>query len=619
MKKRTFLIFMSAVFAVLMAAAIPAGLPLGAVAMAAAAPPLAGIEGPGGVPHYFGPYGNWAYSPLPKGNLNTALTVDSGGSGYTAPVITITDAYDSTLSGTASATVVSGAITAIALTSASAGFSAPVVTITDPTGTGAAATATLNISTLTGGLRKFVDKMPLLGPTGANNIIQAHGAGQYIPVAVPETVTFSGQPADYYEIALVEFTEKMHSDLPPTRLRGYVQLSTTAVPGSSIALKQIDGLTPILKPDGSPAIAVDNPHYLGPLIVAKGRAHGVAGAPGQPVPVRIKFYNLLPTGAGGDLFIPVDGTVMGAGLGPGGLGAVDEEYKQNRATIHLHGNNTVWISDGNVHQWITPANESTPYPKGASVYNVPDMPDPGPGAMTFFYTNAQGARLQFYHDHAMGITRLNVYGGEAAGYVITDAVEQDMINGTNFSGVNINPNGTDCPLNSTTCAKVLPDIGIPLVIQDKTWVDANTIFAQDPTWNWGTGPRDPNTGNITGAVTGDLWYPHVYMSAQNPWDLTGTNAVGRWHYGPWFNPPVPSCVAGLPVGCIEVGPVPNEYYDPINAPWEPPMRPGVPNPSMPGEGFMDTPLVNGTPYPYLEVEPKAYRFRVLSACQRPDV
>ncbi len=581
-----------------------------------AAGPLPGIEGPGGVPHYFGPYGNWAYSPLPKGSIGS-ITVDIGGTGYTAPVVTILDAYG-TGDGLATATIdpptqidsVTGAITGITVTNAGSGYSAPIVVITDTTGVDAAATATL--TGLTGGMRKFVDSMPGLGPAGANNIIQAHGAGQYIPVAVPETVTFSGQPADYYEIALVEFSEKMHSDLPLTRLRGYVQLATAAVPGAGILLTNPDG-SPILKPDGTQAIGVDYPHYLGPLIVAKGRAHGVAGAPGQPVPVRIKFYNLLPTGAGGNLFIPVDETVMGSGLGPALPGSAGDVYTQNRATIHLHGNNTVWISDGNVHQWITPATENTPYPKGASAYNVPDMPDPGPGAMTFFYTNAQGARLQFYHDHAMGITRLNVYAGEAAGYVITDAVEQDMINGTNVSGVNINPDGTDCPLNSAACAKVLPDIGIPLVIQDRTWVEAATIFAQDPTWNWGTGPRDPTTGNITGAVDGDLWYPHVYMSAQNPWDLTGTNAFGRWHYGPWFNPPVPTCVNGLPVGCIEVGPVPNEYYDPINAPWEAPMRPGNPNPSIPGEAFMDTPTVNGTAYPYLEVEPKAYRFRVLSA------
>lgn len=57
-------------------------------------------------------------------------------------------------------------------------------------------------------------------------------------------------------------------------------------------------------------------------------------------------------------------------------------------------------------------------------------------------------------------------------------------------------------------------------------MDATTIAAQDPTWNWGTTPPIPNTG--------DLWYPHVYMSAQNPYDLSGTNAFGRWHYGPWF-------------------------------------------------------------------------------------
>jgi len=598
MSKFKFLIFMSLV--AVLAAHAPG-------AVLAAAPPLPGIEGPGGVPHYFGPFGNWAYSPLPIGNLNVTLTVDNGGSGYTAPIITITDAYDSTKSDTAAATVVGGVITAVTLTSAGTGYSAPVVTITDTTGVDAAVTATLNPLTLTGGMRKFVDKMPGLGPAGANNIIQAHGAGQYIPVAAADTTTFPS--SDYYEIALVEFSEKMHSDLPATRLRGYVQVS----PSGTIPLFQIDGTTPIYYPGtATQVMAVDNPHYLGPAIVAQGRVHGIPNTlptdPGYPKPVRIKFYNLLPTGAGGNLFIPTDETVPGAGLGPAGPGGAGDVYTQNRATIHLHGNNTVWISDGNVHQWITPANEVTPYPKGVSVRNVPDMGTtcdaPNSGCMTFFYTNAQSARLQFYHDHAMGITRLNVYAGEAAGYVITDAVDQDMINGTNISGVN------------PGLLKVLPGIGIPLVIQDKTWVDANTIYAQDPTWNWGTMPS--GTAN-----TGDLWFPHVYMSAQNPWDLTGTNAFGRWHYGPWFNPPVPTCVNGGPVGCIEVGPVPNEYHQPIcdtnpadpncTAPWEPPLRPGVPNPSIPGEAFMDTPLVNGTPYPYLEVEPKAYRFRVLSA------
>ena len=33
----------------------------------------------------------------------------------------------------------------------------------------------------------------------------------------------------------------------------------------------------------------------------------------------------------------------------------------------------------------------------------------------------------FYHDHAWGITRLNVYAGEAAGYLISDPTEQSLI------------------------------------------------------------------------------------------------------------------------------------------------------------------------------------------------
>ena len=102
---------------------------------------------------------------------------------------------------------------------------------------------------------------------------------------------------------MVQYQEKLHSDLPPTTLRGYVQIDTAAQPGSGIALTYPDG-SPILDTNGAQVYAVDKPHYLGPVIVAQ-----------RNVPVRIKFYNYLPTGSGGDLFIPVDPTVMGAGMG----------------------------------------------------------------------------------------------------------------------------------------------------------------------------------------------------------------------------------------------------------------------------------------------------------------
>jgi hypothetical protein len=60
-----------------------------------------------------------------------------------------------------------------------------------------------------GGLRKFGDTLPL--PGVANDL------GQMLTVAVPDTQTFPG--SDYYEIAVQQYQEKMHADLPATTLR----------------------------------------------------------------------------------------------------------------------------------------------------------------------------------------------------------------------------------------------------------------------------------------------------------------------------------------------------------------------------------------------------------------
>ncbi len=406
------------------------------------------------------------------------------------------------------------------------------------------------------GIRKFVDSLPGLGPTGANNL------GQYIPVAQSDTSSYPG--SDYYEIGLVQYTEKMHSDIDPTVLRGYVQLETTANSGTSrhIALSYPNG-SAIRNATGVQVYAYDNPHYLGPLIVAN-----------RNVPVRVKFHNYLATGTDGNLFIPVDTSQMGAGFGPNGVNM----YTQNRATIHLHGGTTPWISDGTPHQWTTPAGENTPYPEGVSVKNVPDM-DGGNepvGTLTFYYTNQQSARLVFYHDHAYGITRLNVYAGEAGGYIIRDTAEQGLI-----------------------ASGAIPTAEVPLIIQDKSFVpNTSQITATDPTWNWGNLSTPwPHTGS--------LWYNHVYMPLQNPGDANNTNAMGRWDYGPWVWPPF--------TGALHQ-PVANPFYDPVGAPWEPRLNPATPNPSTSPESFMDTMVVNGAVYPYVQVGPHAYRFRILNAC-----
>ncbi len=548
-------------------------------------PTCNGFDATGTIPMYFAPgstsgvalctdyfgKGNWANSPLPSGSV-TAITITSAGSGYINPLVTISDALNPSASGATVGAVTLDAtqgIATIPLTAGGSGYVAPQVNIVDdPTlcggvaqpacGSGATASATIG-GPFTGGMRKFVD------PVGT------------LPIAVPDTVTFPG--SDYYVIGLQEYTQQMHSDLPPTTLRGYVQLN---------------------------APSPQTPQYLGPVILAQ-----------RDRPVRILFKNMLPIGAGGDLFIPVDTTYMGAGVGPDGL-----PYLQNRATLHLHGGATPWISDGTPHQWTVPAGESTTHPRGDSTAFVPDMwfdgtgalipscagqnscavagatTDPGPGNMTFYWTNQQGGRLMFYHDHAYGITRLNVYVGEAAGYLLVDPAEENLLAAATVPGT----------------VGTTPDLAhlIPLVIQDKTFVpNAAQLAAQDPTWIWGTGAASGNNGN------GDLWFPHVYMPNQNPADPGAANGFGRWDYGPWFFPPQTSLTAANPPTAVTIpctsAAFPNMILAPLPANNNLEGCPITPNPSGTPEGFMDTPLVNGKAYPVLHVAPAAYRFQILSA------
>ena len=115
--------------------------------------------------------------------------------------------------------------------------------------------------------------------------------------------------------------------------------------------------------------------------------------------------------------------------------------------------------------------------KGPAFQNVPDMvngsvvggvpvpcvggakcftPNGNDGIGTLYYTNQQSPRLLFFHDHAWGITRLNVYAGTAAPYLIVDQVEDDLIDGTNVSGV--------FTAAAITPTQILPNLGrgVPL-------------------------------------------------------------------------------------------------------------------------------------------------------------
>ncbi len=311
-------------------------------------------------------------------------------------------------------------------------------------------------------IRKFVTTLPGLGPSGANNI------GQYIPLASKHTIKFAGIQTDLYDIAVARFSEKMHPDLPgPTHFFGYSN---------------------ILKWDQK---------YLGGAIVAK-----------RGTPVLLTVTNLMPP----KHILPVDPTVM---AGPNGL--MTGDLPTNRIATHLHGGFSPWFSDGTPLQWFTPLGKH-----GTSFMNVPGVPSI-PGTGTYYYPNQQSARLMWYHDHAMGITRLNAYAGIASAYIIVDDFEIGLVN-----------------------AGLLPDlVGIPLIIQDKGFVPTD-ILTHDPGWKWGN--------------PGDLWYPHEYEANVLPPYPPGTpNPKGRWDYGATVEPPSQGLAGPLPPVSI----VPEAFFDTI--------------------------------------------------------
>jgi spore coat protein A len=307
-------------------------------------------------------------------------------------------------------------------------------------------------------LRKFVTSLPGLGPSAKNEI------GQYIPLATKRTVNFAGKATDIYNVAVTQFSQFMHPDLPgSTDFFGYTDFTTF------------------------------DRKYLAGAIVAK-----------RGTPVLLTVTNLLPQRH----ILPVDPTIM---AGPNGLMVGD--LPTNRIATHLHGGLTPWFSDGTPFQWFTPTGRH-----GETFMNVPGFPAL-PGTGTYYYPNDQSARLVWYHDHAIGITRLNAYAGIASAYIIIDDFETGLVS----SGL-------------------LPDlVGIPLVIQDKGFVPRN-ILRQDPSWRWG----DP----------GSLWYPHDYEvsnfrgGAENP--------RGRWDWGPTVDPPSEG-TQRLP----RVSAIPEAFFDTI--------------------------------------------------------
>jgi spore coat protein A, manganese oxidase len=145
------------------------------------------------------------------------------------------------------------------------------------------------------------------------------------------------------------------------------------------------------------------------------------------VPIRVLWRNALPATHA----LPIDHNIHGAEL----------DKPAVRTVVHLHGLKVLPENDGYPDAWFTS-----------------DFAQTGPFFKNriYDYPNDQRAATLWYHDHAVGITRLNNYMGLFGMYLLRDDIEDSL---------NL-PSGI---------------YEIPLIIQDRNIAPDGSLVYPDPT------------------------------------------------------------------------------------------------------------------------------------------
>jgi FtsP/CotA-like multicopper oxidase with cupredoxin domain len=225
-------------------------------------------------------------------------------------------------------------------------------------------------------------------------------------------------------------------------------------------------------------------------------------------PTTITYINNLPLPAGSQLekLFTMDQTIHWADP-LNQMGSTNPYNGPIPTVIHLHGAEVPSFYDGGPEQWFTR--------NGIHGKTYSTLAPTASNAAIYRYPNTQQATALWFHDHALGLTRINVFAGLAAFYLLRDHHD------------------TGLPTNPLKLPAGPQEIEI--LIQDRQFDTNGQLLFPDGT------PTD------------------------NPTGLNGT-------------PPNPS----------------------VHPYWIP-------------EFFGDAIVVNGKSWPYLDVEPRRYRFRILNA------
>jgi len=265
-----------------------------------------------------------------------------------------------------------------------------------------------------------------------------------IPPVMPgvgEVPLPDGSMADYYEIAVEQFTQDI---LPPS-------LGISPTPVWSYG-------------------AVGNPaSFFYPAFTIEAQ---------YQKPVRVKWINGLVDSSGNyrPHLLWVDQTLHWANPpGPADTETTNHAPYTGPVPIvtHVHGAETDEDSDGYPEAWYLPAANNLPgsYYTGGTLFEEFKQKFAKkwdvawePGTATFQYRNEQRATTLWYHDHSLGMTRVNVYAGPAGFYLLRGGPD-DQVGGTLPGPA---PAPGDPPGTSY--------YEIPIVVQDRSFNQNGTLF-----------------------------------------------------------------------------------------------------------------------------------------------
>ena len=296
-----------------------------------------------------------------------------------------------------------------------------------------------------------------------------------IPPAMPRTSvkSYFGSPVDYYEIAVRQFVQQiLPAGMPATTVWGYGSVNH---PGTF--------------------------NYPSFTIEAKVNR-----------PVRVKWINQLVDASGNYLphLLAVDQTLHWAN--PSGpktdTNGIDPTPYRGPVpmVVHVHGAHTADESDGFTEAWYLPNANNIPagYAIRGSKYNyfrAQFLLKTGvlwtKGNATFQYPNNQRSGTLWYHDHSLGMTRLNVYAGPAGFYLIRG--------GSSDLSAGVLPG----PAPALGDAAGMKYYEIPIAVQDRSFNSDGSLFypSSREFFDGFTGPYAPASD------VAPIWNPEFFGNA----------------------------------------------------------------------------------------------------------